>query len=296
MWWRLVALVLTLALAPVPAAATAGTTPPLPEPFELDASNGYSIWVLGSPAWKGAPASVDLLVRGHSAEMSYSAPASVSGTSIQASLGVLGAIDVALRPSGRLRKRRSVCGGKPLVFEPGIYEGTIDFTGELGYTELHATEAEGDISALLDAVCPAKLGLSGTGPDAPGGVLRVTGARRRQSFTFVAHKNRPDARAFFVAQAYEKLGPVAISRTVRSRSRSARFVYDRSIRRATVRPPAPFSGRAVFHRNAPRRHRWTGSLHVDFPGRPDVSLTSGDLLVGLIHGEWENSARQAVRR
>lgn len=64
------------------------------------------------------------------------------------------------------------------------------------------------------------------------------------------------------------------------------FEYDPKARTATVRPPAPFSGVAQFHRNAKPSHRWTGDLTVDLPGREDVKLAGAGFRARLAHAHW----------
>ena len=279
-----------VAVASMWSAGAKAAPPAVPMPFELEASNGYSVLIWGIPAWKGSAAKVLLVASSRSAKALYVAPATVTDGSIQTSLGGLGVIDVIWRPSGRRKKTRSACGEKPVSFDPGTYEGRIEFNGELGYTELHATQAAGNVSFLLDLICPGTHGPRGRGPGAPGAVLSVR-SKARPGIGLVAHKNRPGDPAFFSASVAERKGALAIERSVSIRARPSTFDYVSRLRRATVRPPTPFSGRAVFHRNATPANRWTGTLAVDFPGRDDVDLTPPGVRAGLFHGEWDNSAR-----
>ncbi len=126
--------------------SSAGSSPPVPSGFRLKATNGYSLIALGVPAHEGHPAFVALVVRKSHQEVFYSVPATVTETSIQASLGELGEIAVTFHPSGQPRTTRPQCGGKPVSFDSGSYEGTIDFHGEQGYTEVESTVVPGDVS------------------------------------------------------------------------------------------------------------------------------------------------------
>jgi hypothetical protein len=287
---RLLALTIAVGMVTMPVTASARSLP-APGMFKLEASSGYSVLVGGIPSRRGRPASVFMFVRGRAAAVTYFAPATVTETSIQASLGELGEIDVRFQPSGRARRERSVCGGKPVAFDSGSYEGVIDFEGEEGYTQVNATRAEGDLQFFLDLICPGNIGPSGSGPGAPGAELRVRQRPTHPALTFVAHKNRPGDRAFFEASVTERHDGIGIERSVGSSGRASAFDYDSMLQTATVKPPAPFSGQATFRRNAAPANRWTGRLSVDFPGRSDVSLTAGAVHASIAHTEWQNSHR-----
>lgn len=153
--------------------ATIARSLPTPPAFKIEASNGYSVLVWGVPSRRGRPALVLMLVRGRADAVTYFAPATVTETSIQASLGDLGEVDVSFQPSGRATKEKSVCGDKPVVFDSGFYEGKVEFTGEEGYSQVSATRAKGDIQLILNLICPSPVGPSGTGPGVPGAGLRV---------------------------------------------------------------------------------------------------------------------------
>lgn len=59
------------------------------------------------------------------------------------------------------------------------------------------------------------------------------------------------------------------------------FRYDRRLRTATVRPPAPFAGSAKFDLGKKAGQRWSGDLTVDMPGRAGVPLTGPALRATL---------------
>jgi hypothetical protein len=230
-----------------------------------------------------------MVVRGRVGSVAYFAPATITKTSIQASLGDLGEIDVEFQPSGRATKEKSACGDERVAFDSGFYEGTIEFNGEEGYTQVSATRAKGDMQFVLNFICPGVGGPSGSGPGAPGAELRLRQRASRLGPSFLAHKNRPGARAFFVAGIGERRHGIEIERSTGIRGRSSAFEYDSLLQTATVKPPTPFSGQATFHRNAAPENRWIGTLAVDFPGRSDVSLTAGSPKASLAHVEWRNA-------
>ncbi len=285
LWVLFVAVLAIGCLLSPPPQATGKTLVAVPA-FKLRASAGYSIVVVGGSARGKHPAVVLVLVRGPGGEVTYSAPATaVSATSIQADLGSLGRIDVAYSPSGRSKTARSSCGGGPLRYDAGFFEGTIEFSGEEGYTEVTATRAPIDPQFVLDLVCPGDVTPTGSGPGLPGAELRVR-PQRGDGVSFVAHKNTPGSRAGFTATVSEKRDGIGIARGVSVRGLPGTFRYRHTLRFASVRPPAPFSGSAVFSRSKHGPAVWSGSLAVDFPGRSNVSLTAGMPHAAIARTAW----------
>jgi hypothetical protein len=209
----------------------------------------------------------------------------VTETSIQADLGELGEISVAFHPSGQPATARSKCGGKPVSFDSGYYEGNIDFHGEEGYTEVEATSVPGNIDFLVDGLCGSVSG-GGSGPFMPGAELRVRNPRLGPEFSVV--KNRPNARALFGVGVSEYREGISIARFMTLLMPSRTFRYDPRLQTATLRPPAPFAGAARFDRRKKPNRRWSGDLTVDMPGRAGVPLTGTALRATLIHAEWGN--------
>jgi hypothetical protein len=105
-----------------------------------------------------------------------------------------------------------------------------------------------------------------------------------------ANKNRPGKRSRFEAEVHEKRGSVSISRSLSLWVGATAFRYDPLLETATLDPPAPFSGRASFHRGATPANRWTGDLTVDFPGRSDVPLTGPGVGATLVPSCWNEGA------
>jgi hypothetical protein len=264
-----------------PALANA-SPPPTPPGFTLQGSNGYSIFVFGSPAHSGERAEIGIVVTGRHSVAFYTAPATATETSIQADLGDLGEIAVAFHPSGRARTVRPGCGdNEPVSFDSGHYEGTIAFHGEEGYTNVEASRAQGDLGFLLRIVCPG-ISVGTGGPFLPGAKLQANSSSRFGAKLTVI-KNRPGARAHFEAGISEKHDGISIGRFVERTASAGTFGYDPKIRSATVRPPPPFSGTARFRRAARPAGRWTGDLTVDLPGRANVKLAGSDFRTRLVH-------------
>jgi len=279
-----------LVLAGGAAAPAPASTSPLfiPGSFQLQGSNRYSLFVLGFPARDRRPAGVLIFVRGKQAGVFYSAPATVTETSIQADLGELGEISVTFHPSGLPTTAHSACNKKPVSFDSGSYEGTIEFHGEEGYTQVEATSAPGNIDFLLNAVCGGISGGRG-GPFMPGAELRIRNPQLGAEFSVV--KNSPSSRARFEVGVSEYRAGISISRFATLLMPAGAFKYDPRLQIATVHPPAPFAGTANFNRRRKANRRWSGDLTVDLPGHAAVPLTGTQLRATLVHAVWEGGGR-----
>jgi hypothetical protein len=205
----------------------------------------------------------------------------VTETTIDADLGNLGRISVTRRPTGRTKTVPRGCkpGARKRV-PAERYEGTIEFHGEEGYTEVSAT------SAPLDDVTLCFTGGEGgrsPGKSLPGARIDVEKRSNEYELEFDASQRRPGARTAVKAEIDELRGEFAIERVAWAFAPAGALRYDRDLQTATLEPPAPFAGHATFNRNASRAHQWTGNLTVDFPGRSDVPLTGRGFWADLEH-------------
>ncbi len=241
--------------------------------FGLQASNGYGFAVLAEAPDEGEEGWIGLfLARGKRTIVTYSAPATVSSTTIEADLGRLGRISVTRVPTGRTKTVRWGCkpGGTKRV-EAERYEGIIEFHGEEGFADVSATSAP-----LADPTNCVGAEASGgpRGKTLPGARLDVEKRHpEKYRLEFDAIQGRPGARTGVSAEVEEHRGEIEIHRSTWTWASASALSYDRRLRNATVRPPAPFAGHGIFHSNARGATRWTGNLTVDLPGRSDVPVT-----------------------
>lgn len=278
---------LALVLALLLPAAVQGEEDPVPSftGFALRASNGYVFVVFAA-----APAEEEeeeeeriglFLVHGRRTVVAYSAPARVSSSTIDADLGALGRISVTRVPTGRTKTVRRGCKpGRTRRVEAERYEGIIEFHGEEGFTEVSATSAP--LYPLRFCISSSEEG--GEERELPGARLDV--AKRyldKYRLEFDATQMRPGARTEVRVEVEEQRGEMEIYRATSILASAGALRYDRRLRTATVRPPAPFAGHGSFHGNARRPNQWTGNLTVDLPGHSDVPVTGRGFWASLEH-------------
>jgi hypothetical protein len=271
--WLTLALVLLLGVvAPAPASAEVSSEAVgYGASFRLEASNGYAAAVSAG---------------------SERADGTVTTDGIEASFGSLGRIDVTLHRSGRQKVAHFKCGGLRLTYEPGRYEGAIEFEGEGGYTRVDQSVAQLSPFPFFGFGC----GEGGRGEELNSNRLR--GARLRgasfahgRALEFQVNKNRPDSRAVFSASLRERRNGILIYRAEKGVLPASAFEFPHSLRTATMSPPAPFSGQASLSRSRDSAvPTWAGDLALDFLGRPDVPLAGPDVHTTLIHARFTRSS------
>ena len=264
---------------PVARAADATTSQKpvlIPLGFELRSSNSYTIEVTVLHI-VGAPAYANILVSGQSGFVSYIAPASATEDSFEADLGALGHIAVTFHATEGSRLQGSCVKNQSIRVASGDHEGTIDFHGEEGYTNVEASQAKADSSRPLSVICPAGKSESGRGPGLPGAEVRVRGKNpaRTPSLTVVENDPRAPVRA---RSTHLRTAPR--NRDQKNDPHEGPQDLFRLRLEAPDRHPAasvPLLGHARFRRIGRRKSRWSGDLTVDLPGQSGVRLTGRHL-------------------
>lgn len=275
---------LVTAGALVPAAAAEETSSYVVSTFETKASHGYTLTVVAGPSLSSpteGEVTVTLSRGGTSA--TYSAPASVTPTSINSDLGRLGRISVNFVASGSTTQR-TLC-HRSQAFDAGSFEGDIEFHGEGSYADVTATKVEGFVGPLSSFFCTGGGPAETWGADTPGAKLRVRTAKLRNGFLLEVSKNFRKARVPYFAATEEQIGVVSVERTVEGWAGPGAFTFDPRLRTAMLTLPAPFIGRAEFNRHAAHGRQWSGSLSVNFPGHPHARLTGTRASAKLVHRE-----------
>ena len=210
--------------------------------------------------------------------------AKVESGAISAHFGPLGSIDVHFVPFAGSHPYKPKCGGDAVRFARGYFEGTVRFSGGHGYPPVDATDARVDPKSELQSKCTG--GWVAEGPPTLPGAELVADSIQSSTPGFEAFKENPDARSSVGAGVSEFDRGVSVIRVVHVLAPAWAFRYSRSLKQAEVRPPAPFSGAGSFNADRPRRHRWSGNLAVDLPGRADVSLTQSPLVGFINPARW----------
>lgn len=280
-------------------ASAASTASALPGPapgFKVQASSGYTMYVVTWPSLQRVELIFLKEMRGRVTESEgaiygvqtktprHGIRAEVHGHTIRADLGHLGMLDVHFVPTGGSQVYRPYCGGEAVRFPRGYYEGTIDFTGEHHYTRAFSARGVEDPRFELRAKCRGREVV--VGPQSLPGAELVANSLRASVPAFRAFKSAPAARAYFVAAVNESSYGLAISRFVGRSAPPAAFEYSSALDEAVAQPPAPFSGTGTYDAPMQRDRRWTGSLSVKFPGRGSVSLTHSPIRGFINPARW----------
>jgi hypothetical protein len=255
--------------------------------FRLKGTHGFSILVLAfsKPHFKHGEVIV-WAGNGRNASVIYLAPATVTATAIEADLGAVGELSLAFEPSGPPESVDASCKrGGSVSFEPGAWVGSIDLSGEEGFTRVQRGRSKAIVTPFVDAGCGV-IGIGETtGSQVPGARLVARWAGKKQAIYLQANQNHPGAPVYVEASIEERRRGLIVSREVVDHFAPSAFDFASPLRTATLAPPAPFTGQATFRRNANPATRWTGNLAVDFPGRADVSLAGGRFKAALTHAK-----------
>jgi hypothetical protein len=208
-------------------------------------------------------------------------------TGVRISFGSVIDIDVDLKPSGGTKSFDSTCSKDPVTYVPGSYEGSIEFHGEEGFTEVSATSAPVRPQGLVNLICLTEDVEERGGSHVHGAKLEAgtggTGVRLQ------VNQNRPGGPTQVEATLLRSRNDALVARVLRLHAGGGIFSFDPKLRRARLSPGGPFSGQATFLRDAKPADRWSGDLEVDLPGRSNVPLTGGGF-----HATLEHSVRHVV--
>jgi hypothetical protein len=198
-------------------------------------------------------------------------------------------VDLGLNPSGRKKTFRLRCSrGDTFTYEPGTYEGVLEFKGEEGYTTVRAMQVP--LRPLLEpsTFCGGGSGSGeATGPGVPGARLRGSSYAHGRSLSFQVNKNRPRGVTVFEASLRERRDRILIQREVQGAAKGGAFRFQSDLATAVLSPPAPFSGSASLSRSPDSVNPiWRGGLVLDFPGRSNVPLAGPSVHVSLVHDRF----------
>nr|MDQ3724371.1 hypothetical protein [Actinomycetota bacterium] len=216
----------------------------------------------------------------------YEVKGEVSRSGLKVRFGRLGRIDVAFTPTRTLSETEPSpgCEGEPRTLREGVFTGTIDFTGERGYTRIEGPQAEGSMSVISEWRCFGGEGLmskwaarpAGPGSRGERGSASLHAQSRRCFCLFAAgvhYGKRGGQSVFYGAQSEEREG-MQIARLTFAPGGISAFVFDHEAGTATLRPPRPFRGRATFREGRYGRDLWRSTIRVPLLGA--APLRTGD--------------------
>jgi hypothetical protein len=267
------------------APAAGARTVPTPEPenviFKVRASHGYEVRVFANRAPDGTGSIAVFASTARSAAI-YRLPATVTAKVVRADLGSLGRISVKAVPARKPALLRS-CDGKEKRRVAAVrFEGTIEFHGEEGFTDVEATAAPYDYRTFEEFAC-AREGGHPVGRSLPGARLSLHRLPESNELSLAATQLRPGAATEVWVQIDEGPEGFETTRATQVRTGPDALRFDSELRSATLSPPAPFAGHATYRRHAAPDRRWTGNLTVDLPGDADYPLIGPGFRVTLEH-------------
>ncbi len=229
------------------------------------------------------------------------------GGDLNVRIGRLGRFRAHFTPtSTKTEAAHDGCKGEPTTVEKGFFVGAFDFRGERGYSSFHTERARGTVTRTGAARCAIDFPASQPGHESP---RHAKAEREREEDEFrlvtgddkgapVFQANREAAPAeiglaptTFLVSVTGQVGDFQVSHSAFvldfRRDSGATFQTPNlaePLAEAVLQPPAPFSGSATFHLEAPKTASWTGDLAVELPGLPRVPLTGTGIDAGLCKG------------
>jgi hypothetical protein len=210
-------------------------------------------------------------------------------TSIEASFGDRGRIDLHFQPGRReIHASRQAGCRRPsgdTIARLGLFRGELRFHGEGGYTSAEAHRVRGgtvNLAALVACRPSGKLpGLSGSPAgraDLAAPAVQTHPSRGPKRTSLSASLKSPLSRtmfevrtggvgsARFLAAEEASEGRIGVIRLTGVSAPQSAFTFDDALANAAVAPPPPFSGRGVFQQGIGTAESWSGSLAVSFLG------------------------------
>lgn len=269
----LLAMVQTLAAAPGAALAAASKPAPVPgssiEHVSLEKHIGHDIvYVQAGKEDEGVTFSVE---RGPYSVTYRTDDGGLDDRTITARFGRLGHLHLVLdgpAPDAKACGRRS--------YTDRAFKGEFEFHGEGGYLDLDLHSLSGEVQATSACLSGTRSRPAEEADPEPSAML-VAKTTVRPARVLVAIGSRTAAGGIsgevFAALAERREG-MTVQRTTAAVLHGSQFRWDLARGTATVRPGAPFTGRATFHRH-PRAGapRLTGNLRVPTLGGPELFLT-----------------------
>lgn len=216
----------------------AGSTNPIFMPaFRISASNGFSAVVVSERRKRARNSEVVVEVFDSHTASTYSTRGHVDDHRIQADFGAFGTVNIRFRQHGT-RHVRDRCSSRTNTYADGRFTGAFDFRVEGGYTDFGSNPV--DAAPLYQLLGPCG------GSEAAGGVPGVRLEVFSKYGTTKVIQNRPGGPVRVIARSGTEYEGVTIEKLVEVFAPPTAFRWSADLKRATLTPPAPFSGTATY--------------------------------------------------
>jgi hypothetical protein len=193
------------------------------------------------------------------------------------------------------------CEGGRTVEQRGYFQGTIRVRGERGYTSADTDRASGKVVTAAKEICKRSV-LGPSRPEPEEGKTRLfatSGPKHGQSVALSANTVNigSTVTTYFTGSTSERRKGMVIFRETLVRGTAADFSLSDTSNypsAATVTPPAPFHGSAVFQRNSGGENSWIGPLSVALPGLGRVALAGPRFSAKLCRDSGCGSTRNRI--
>jgi hypothetical protein len=265
-------------LALVPALATAASSPsreeaPLEEPEFFEAEEltftlsveGFAVDVVVED--NGIEETATLTISRGDLTSTYEVPAMLTGDSVSARFGTLGAFDLHFEPKKGARK----CLGRL------IFTGSFTFTGENDYVHVDADRAEGSRLGGEFFTCGSEDEEGFLEVDESVGLEAIAGSVKRGAGRQVTAEewgpggHRREVRV--AASQVEETEGMRIARGALVHARRGAFRHNVYLDTATLKPPAPFTGWARLKPGRGHKGIWEGTLRLPGLDGTPIHLT-----------------------
>jgi hypothetical protein len=230
--------------------------------------------------------------------VTYAVPGHATAAGLKVRFGKLGLIDVAFTPTKTLNSTEpgEGCTGAPRTLREGVYSGTIDFSGERGFTRLLGPRASGSMSVISPWECPeaeatdpfadARLqprAIAARAGGGKGGSATLAGGSHSCSCNFIAGivNRRGGARSVFLGDVHEEREGMKILRSTEVRGPASAFAFDRARGRAILHPPRPLTGRAAAESRPHGPALWQSTIEVPILGADPIDTGAHGFVANL---------------
>jgi hypothetical protein len=196
----------------------------------------------------------------------------LEGDRIDARLPGVGSLHLRFHERSRSNSQpANDCRGSALT-RKGVFVGWVKIRGERDYTSAESRHVVGQIARAPRDRCHRRVTASASRAGFKSVSAQTSRGRGRLSFTAMTFAGL-ETEPVFVASFIRIRGDMGILSSQGAVTEDpAALQIAAPPRSATVTPPVPFTGSAIFQQEGADQFSWTGDLAVELPGVGEVSL------------------------